>query len=79
MRGRLHLVADADALAKAAADEFQVYAWEAIRARGRFTVALAGGDTPRTAYAEIAATWKKWSDGPLDWSRVHLFVWLGRA
>jgi len=73
MRGRLHLVPDADALAKAAADEFLVYAWEAIRARGRFTVALAGGDTPRAAYAEIAATWKEWSDGPLDWGRVHVF------
>ena len=73
MRGRLHVAPDADALARAAADEFQVYALEAIRARGRFTVALAGGDTPRAAYAQIAATWKNWGDGPLDWSRVHLF------
>lgn len=73
MRGRLHVADDADALARAAAGEFLVYAWEAIRARGRFTVALAGGDTPRAAYAEIAATWRKWGDGPLDWSRVHVF------
>jgi 6-phosphogluconolactonase len=73
MRGRLHVVADADALARTAADEFQVYAWEAIRARGRFTVALAGGDTPRAVYAQIAATWKEWPDGPLDWNRVHVF------
>jgi len=73
MRGRLHVAADADALARAAAGEFLVYAWEAIRARGRFTVALAGGDTPRAAYAEIAATWRTWGDGPLDWDRVHVF------
>ena len=73
MRGRLHVAPDADALARAAAGEFQVYALEAIRARGRFTVALAGGDTPRAAYAQIASTWKGWDDGPLDWSRVHLF------
>lgn len=73
MRGRLHVAEDADALARAAAGEFLVYAWEAVRARGRFTVALAGGDTPRAAYAEIAATWRDWGDGPLDWSRVHVF------
>ncbi|HKQ18714.1 MAG TPA: 6-phosphogluconolactonase [Candidatus Eisenbacteria bacterium] len=73
MRGRLHVAPDADSLARTAADEFQVYAWEAIRARGRFTAALAGGDTPRAAYAQIAATWRKWSDGPLDWARVHIF------
>jgi 6-phosphogluconolactonase len=73
MRGRLHVVPDADALARAAADEFLVYAWEAIRARGRFTAALAGGDTPRATYAQIAASWKAWSDGPFDWGRVHLF------
>ena len=73
MRGRLHLATDADALARAVAGEFLAYAWEAIRARGRFTVALAGGDTPRAAYAQIAATWKEWSEGRLDWGRVHLF------
>ena len=73
MRGRLHVAPDADALAQAAAGEFQVYASEAIRARGRFTVALAGGDTPRAAYTQIAATWKEWSDGPLDWGRIHVF------
>lgn len=73
MRGRLHVAQDADALARAAAEEFLAYAWEAIRDRGRFTVALAGGDTPRAAYAQIAATWKEWSGGPLDWDRVHLF------
>jgi 6-phosphogluconolactonase len=73
MRGRLHVVPDADALARAAAGEFLAYAREAIRARGRFTVALAGGDTPRAAYAQVAATWREWSGGPLDWSRVHLF------
>ena len=72
-RGRLHVVADADALARTAAGEFLAYAWEAIRARGRFTVALAGGDTPRAAYAQIAAIWKEWGAGPLDWTRVHLF------
>ena len=45
-------------------------ATQAIAERGRFTVALAGGGTPRPIYARLAA-----SDyaGRIDWLRVHIF------
>ena len=61
---------DAASLARAAAEHFVTLAAEAIAARGRFAVALAGGSTPRATYAlltteEFAAR--------VDWSRVHVF------
>ncbi|HEX7077285.1 MAG TPA: 6-phosphogluconolactonase [Candidatus Eisenbacteria bacterium] len=71
--GRLRVVPDTPALAEAAAGEFLSIGAEAIRSAGRFTVALAGGNTPRLAYERIAATWRDAPDGPLDWSRVQLF------
>jgi 6-phosphogluconolactonase len=49
-RARLHRLADARAVAVAAAQRFQTLAAEAVRLRGRFVVALAGGSTPRTLY-----------------------------
>ena len=38
---------DSTALARAAAEHFVTLAAEAVAARGRFTVALSGGSTPR--------------------------------
>ncbi|GAB4400055.1 MAG: 6-phosphogluconolactonase [Anaerolineales bacterium] len=49
----------ADAIAHAAA--------MAVRERGRFTLALAGGRTPLAAYAHLAAA------PDMPWSRTHLF------
>ena len=40
---------------------------EAVAERGRFTLALAGGDTPRRLYQRLAA------DPAIDWSRVEFF------
>ena len=40
---------------------------ESIAARGRFTIALAGGSTPRPIYARLAAA------DPIDWGKVHVF------
>jgi len=57
---------DANHLARAAAEHFATLAAEAIAARGQFSVALAGGSTPRAAYALLAAE-------EVDWSRVHVF------
>jgi 6-phosphogluconolactonase len=58
------------ALARAAAKHFIALAQEAVGARGRFAVALAGGSTPRAMYALLAtgefAT-------RVDWTRVHIF------
>src|SRR6185312_16616384 len=39
----------------------------ALAARGRATIALSGGNTPRDAYASLAR------EGGIDWSRVQVF------
>lgn len=50
----LHIVHDPPALARRAAAEFVRIAEEAVRERGRFTVALSGGSTPRRLYELLA-------------------------
>jgi len=67
----LFIYPDRAALNRAAADEFIRCANEAIRARGRFTVALSGGSTPRELFAELASEPYR---SRVDWSRVH-FYW----
>lgn len=69
----LRVVSDPVALSRVAAEEFLRLGANAIRARDRFCVALAGGGTPRDTYERIAETWEKAPGGPLDWTRVHLF------
>lgn len=61
---------DADALGRAAADLFARKAREAVEARGRFSVLLAGGDTPRRTYELLAVEPQR---GRVPWERVHLF------
>jgi 6-phosphogluconolactonase len=61
---------DADALAAKAALAVARAASEAIRHRGRFTLVLAGGSTPRKAYQLLAAGE---GENSIDWSRVQLF------
>jgi 6-phosphogluconolactonase len=61
---------DEDALARESADRFVGRAREAISARGSFTVALAGGSTPKAAYALLAGDAYR---GRVDWSRVRFF------
>jgi len=62
--------ADHDALCDAAADEFCRHAAEAVAARGRFAVALAGGSTPRGLYQRLARPPRR---ERVDWDRVELF------
>jgi 6-phosphogluconolactonase len=50
----LRVLAGPAALAEAGAAEFAMHAQAAVAARGRFTVALAGGTTPRPLYARLA-------------------------
>lgn len=61
---------DAEQVSRAAAEEFIRLAHEAIAARGRFTVALSGGSTPRRLYELLAG-------GPFDdqvaWPKVEFF------
>jgi len=59
-----------EALAQAAAERFVSCAAEAIRAGGRFVVALSGGSTPRSLYLLLT---KGAYATRIDWSRVHVF------
>ena len=69
----LRVLPDPSSLSHAAAEEFLRLGSEAIAVRGRFTVALSGGSTPRPVYEQIAATWMTASAGPIDWAHVHFF------
>ncbi len=60
---------DKQALAEAAARDFVVRAAAAIEERGRFTVALAGGSTPKAAYELLARD----HTDEVDWANVHVF------
>ena len=65
-----HIYADSDALAKAAAVEIYHQAQTGIAERGYFTLALAGGSTPRKLYT-LLATDPAYADFP--WKKTHLF------
>jgi 6-phosphogluconolactonase len=60
---------DSTAMAEAAAQFFLAEAEKAIAERGRFTVALSGGRTPKALYMLLADRYP----GKIDWSKVHLF------
>lgn len=74
MRGQgtaaeLAIFPDPPALARGVAQQVVRCAADAIRARGRFLLALAGGSSPKAAYTTLA------SDtcvDRVDWLRVHL-------
>jgi 6-phosphogluconolactonase len=51
MECNIQIVADAEALSRTAADVFVDVAKRAVRDRGRFTVALSGGSTPKALYS----------------------------
>lgn len=65
-------VPDADAAARAAAEVFTAAARAAADGRGRFTVALAGGATPRALYRLLAEPRAGFRDR-IPWDRVHVF------
>jgi 6-phosphogluconolactonase len=58
---------DAEALAREGVRRISETARRSIAARGRFVLALAGGNTPRKLYKILAAT-----DG-IDWRHVEIF------
>jgi len=53
-----------------AADRLAVLAKEAIRTKGRFTLSLAGGSTPKLLYRLLSS--EKYSR-KIPWDKVHLF------
>ena len=61
---------DPAAVAEAAAERFVGAARAAIRARGRFVVALSGGSTPRAVYNLLASPPRSQA---VDWSRLEIF------
>ncbi|HEY6308329.1 MAG TPA: 6-phosphogluconolactonase [Candidatus Angelobacter sp.] len=63
------VVPDVAALNAAAAGEFCRCAETAIAARGRFCVALAGGNTPRGVYSLLAEEKKD----SLQWEKIYIF------
>jgi 6-phosphogluconolactonase len=69
-KGELVVVADEAALAREVADRFITHASDAIAARGRFDVALAGGSTPKVAYALLASPDYR---SRVDWAHVHFY------
>ena len=58
---------DPSELFRAGADEFVAQTKDATRARGRFTVALAGGSTPKSLYNLLA------NISALPWDKVFFF------
>lgn len=61
---------DPNELAEAAARDFSEKAAAAISARGRFSVALAGGSTPKATYEVLARDFSE----TVDWPNVHVFI-----
>lgn len=61
---------DAQALARAAAEEVVQVLRAALAARGEASLVLAGGSTPRPLYQRLAES----HAGALDWGRVSVFL-----
>ncbi|HWX55020.1 MAG TPA: 6-phosphogluconolactonase [Verrucomicrobiae bacterium] len=68
----IKIVPDAAALNQAAAEEFCRCAEAAIAERGRFTVALSGGSTPRSVYS-LLAEWNKSGFRKIAWNKIFIF------
>lgn len=67
---RLHVFSDNENFVGGSTDFIAELATQAVAERGRFTVALSGGGTPRPIYARLA---KPGYRDRFDWSRVHIF------
>lgn len=66
----IRIFADVEVLSAAAAHEFVRCVREAVAARGRFTVALSGGSTPKRLYQLLTAEPFR---SQVDWGRVEIF------
>jgi len=67
----IRILADGAAIAQRAAQEFVQAAAEAVRARGSFNVALAGGSTPKALYSLLVNDPALRAQVP--WDKLHLF------
>jgi len=68
----IRVLPDAGALSRAAADEFLGAARNAVGKRGRFTVALSGGSTPKAIFGLLAAD-EAAGRNKLPWDKVQVF------
>src|SRR5262245_55908020 len=66
----IRICEDATALAQQTTDLFVRLAQESVAARGRFIVALAGGSTPKAAYAMLASAAYR---DRVPWPQIHFF------
>jgi len=69
----IRVLPDSQTVAQAAADEFVRLAREALQRKGKFTVALSGGSTPRTLYSILAERTQKTTGPEIPWAQIHLF------
>lgn len=68
--GRSEVYPDHTALMRAAAQHFATIASDAVVMRGKFMVALAGGNTPRDLYLLLA---QRWWRTRIPWDKSHIF------
>lgn len=66
----IKIFTDLEELNNFAAEKFVEIATQAIEKRGSFTVALAGGSTPKSLYQLLAS--ENFKD-KIDWKKVHFF------
>ncbi len=72
-RPDIRILPDAEELYRVAAEAFVREAEKAVRASGRFTVALAGGSTPRALYRLLAGDGDPSLPTRVPWGQIHFF------
>lgn len=72
LKADIEVAANALELSRLAAEQFVRLAIEAVRQKGVFTVALAGGSTPKSLYA-LLASWDEPFTAQLPWDKIHFF------
>jgi 6-phosphogluconolactonase len=69
MNIHIKIVANAEELARAAAEQFLQLAGVAVKEKGLFTVVLSGGSTPKILYSLLADRFRE----HIRWEKVHFF------
>ena len=68
---KIEIVADADAMCKAAAETLVQHIGKTLQAKDVYSIALSGGSTPRRLYALLADDTEL--DCQIPWERIHFF------
>src|SRR5262245_63602050 len=71
MKYKIQIESNGDELARAGATEFVNQAVKAVQARGKFSVALSGGTTPKKLYSLLASDASLRAQVP--WEHMHFF------